>query len=200
MNAITKKIQEEMTPAEALERLKEGNIRFLEGSVDKIDLRSQVKVTAGGQFPFAAVLGCVDSRAAAEHIFDLGIGDIFNVRIAGNIVNEDILGSLEFACHVSGAKLILVLGHTSCGAVSSACKKVELGNITSMLSKIEPAVLSIENPLSHVDMVAERNVQVSTANIREQSPILAEMEKNGELLIQGGMYDVNTGRVDFLDS
>jgi carbonic anhydrase len=200
MNIITKKIQEEMTPAEALERLKEGNIRFLNGSVDKIDLQSQVKETAGGQFPFAAVLGCVDSRAAAEHIFDLGIGDIFNVRIAGNIVNEDILGSLEFACHVSGAKLILVLGHTSCGAVTSACKKVELGNITSMLSKIESAVLSVEDPLSHVDRVAERNVQVSIANIREQSPILAEMERIGELIIQGGMYDVNTGRVDFLDS
>jgi carbonic anhydrase len=199
MNAITKEIQQQMNPSEALDRLKEGNERFFKGARGEVDLRSQRKETSSGQFPFAAVLGCVDSRAAAEFVFDLGIGDIFNVRIAGNIVNEDILGSLEFACNISGAKLILVLGHSSCGAVTSACKNVELGNITPMLSKIKPAVLAIQDPLNQVDKVAEQNVRVSIEHIRERSQILAEMERKGEIMIQGAMYDVKSGRVDFLD-
>ena len=198
MGTITREMQQQMTPGEALEHLMEGNRRVLEGNPVQRDNALQVEQTSTGQYPFAALLGCIDSRAAAEHIFDLGIGDIFNARIAGNIVNEDILGSLEYACKVAGAKLILVLGHTSCGAVTSACQQVELGNITALLSKIQPAVAAFSDASSQVDQVAAHNVQLSIAQIRKQSNILAEMEKNGEILIRGAMYDVATGKVEML--
>ena len=154
MTTMTRELQQEMTPVEALGRLLAGNERFVADQNKSKDLPEQVQDTASGQYPFAAILGCIDSRAAAELIFDQGIGDIFNARVAGNIINEDILGSLEYACKVVGSKLILVLGHTACGAVSSACKQVEMGNITAMLSKITPAVETFENASGMVDEVA----------------------------------------------
>ncbi len=199
MHTFTKESQQQMSPGEALERLVEGNRRFMDGATVQGDHAARVKETSEGQYPFAAVLGCIDSRAAAEHIFDQGIGEIFNARVAGNIVNEDILGSLEYACKVAGSKLILVLGHTSCGAVTSACQQVELGNITALLSKIQPAVAAFSDAPSQVDRVAAHNVQLSIAQIRKQSNILAEMEKKGEILIVGAMYDVATGKVELLE-
>jgi carbonic anhydrase len=198
MKAITREIQQQMTPDDALARLKEGNLRFVEGKMLQRNLPQQVQETSGDQFPFAAVLGCIDSRAPAEHIFDQGIGDIFSTRIAGNIVNDDILGSLEFACKVSGAKLVLVLGHTACGAVSAACKSVKLGNLTSLLAKIKPAVEEFSDPVLHIDKVAAHNVLHSVTQIRQRSRILAEMEAEDEIQIIGAMYDVANGKVEIL--
>lgn len=199
MTTMTKEIQMKMSPEEALNRLLEGNRRFVESQSLKTDLSEQVRQTATGQYPFAAVLGCIDSRAPAELIFDQGIGDIFNARVAGNIINEDILGSLEYACKVAGSRLILVLGHTACGAVTAACNQVELGNITTLLSKITPAVEFFGNASTEVDEVAGQNVRMNIQRIREESEILAEMESIGEIQIQGAMYDVATGKVTLLD-
>ena len=196
---MTKEIQEGMTPEDALNRLLEGNKRFVEKQQKRPDLSEQVHATAAGQYPFAAVLGCIDSRAPAELVFDQGIGDIFNVRVAGNIVNEDILGSLEYACKVAGSKLILVLGHTACGAVTAACNRVELGNITALLSKITPAVDSFGNTSVEVDDVARQNVQMNIQRIKAESRILSEMESSGVIQIHGAMYDVATGKVSLLD-
>lgn len=202
MKIITKEIQEKTTPEMAFEKLVKGNSRFVEKKQLNRDLMSQVKQSSGGQYPIAAVLGCIDSRVSSEHVFDLGIGDIFSVRVAGNIVNEDVLGSLEYSCKVAGAKLILVKGHTACGAVTSACENVKLGNITALLAKIKPAVNHFRDEIKSgnhdVDKVAEINVLNSIATIRKQSPVLREMEKNNELLIKGAMYDVATGKVKFL--
>jgi carbonic anhydrase len=195
----TQEIQQNLSPGEALDRLLQGNARFMERRQQGRDLMAQVEETAMGQFPFAAVLGCIDSRTAAEQIFDLGIGDVFNVRVAGNIVNEDVLGSLEYSCSVMGAKLVLVLGHTSCGAVISACNQVESGNITPLLLKIRPALDAVQDAALRVDEVAEKNVCFSIDRIRKESPILAEMEEKGEIMIKGAMYDVATGRVWVLD-
>lgn len=199
MTTMTREIQQQLTPEEALNRLLDGNGRFLENQHKKTDLPEQVSATAAGQYPFAAVLGCIDSRAPAELIFDQGIGDIFNARVAGNIVNEDILGSLEYACKVAGSKLILILGHTSCGAVTAACNQVELGNITALLSKITPAVESFGNTSIDVDEVAGQNVHMNIQRIREESEILSAMESSGEIQIRGAMYDVATGKVTLLD-
>jgi carbonic anhydrase len=199
MKTLTREIQQQMTPSEALQRLAEGNQRFRQRSPAKVDLMSQVMETARNQFPFAAILGCIDSRASAELVFDQGIGDIFNVRVAGNIVNEDILGSLEFACKVVGSKLILVMGHTDCGAVTAACNHVEMGKLTSLLSKILPAVNSVKGASLEINRVAEENVKLSMERIRKESPILADMEKKGQILIKGAMYDVSSGKVNFLD-
>lgn len=196
--STTKDSQVGMTPHGALEELKAGNMRFVSGQKLIRDCMKEVKDTAGGQYPFAAILGCIDSRAAAEQVFDQGVGDLFNARVAGNIVNEDVLGSLEYACNVAGAKLVLVLGHTACGAVTAATKGIELGNITALLSKIMPVVDSFDGEVS-VDRVAERNVEHSIERIREESPILGEMEREGSILIKGAMYDVATGKVHFLD-
>lgn len=196
---MTKEIQEQMTPAQALTHLLDGNRRFVENKMEMPNLSVQVRATAAGQHPFAAVLGCIDSRAPAELIFDQGIGDIFNARVAGNIVNEDILGSLEYACKVAGSKLILVLGHTACGAVTAACNQVELGNITALLSKITPAVDSFGNARVEVDEVARQNVQMNIQRIKAESEILSEMELSGEIQIHGAMYDVATGKVTLLD-
>jgi carbonic anhydrase len=196
---MTKEIQENMTPEQALERLLEGNRRFRKNRPARPDLAAQVKDTASGQNPFASVLGCIDSRAPSELIFDQGIGDLFNARVAGNIVNEDILGSLEYACHVAGSKLILVLGHTSCGAVTAACNHVEMGNITALLSKIAPAVNAFGSAHADVDEVAMENVRLNIRRIREESEILANMEATGEIQIRGAMYDVATGKVTLLD-
>ena len=196
--STTKDIQARMSPAEALEQLKAGNERILTGQRLSRDYNRELNETATGQFPFAAILGCIDSRATAEQLFDQGVGDLFNARIAGNIVNEDILGSLEYACNVAGAKLILVLGHTACGAVTAATQRVELGNITALLSKITPVVDSLGKGVA-VDKVAEHNVQHSIIRIRKESAILKDMEQSGKILIKGAMYDVATGEVRFLD-
>jgi carbonic anhydrase len=199
MTTMTKEKQEQMTPEEALIRLLDGNQRFVEMRHERPDHSEQVRATSAGQFPFAAVLGCIDSRAPAELVFDQGIGDIFNARVAGNIVNEDILGSLEYACKVAGSKLILVLGHTACGAVTAACHRVELGNITALLSKIKPAVDSFGETSVEVDEVSRQNVHMNIRRIKEESQILSEMEASGKIQIRGAMYDVATGKVTLLD-
>ena len=201
-----KEDQMHIKPQQALNLLKEGNLRFLSNSMLKRDHFEHISATANGQNPFAAVLGCIDSRVPAETIFDVGIGDIFNVRIAGNFINEDILGSLEFACKVAGSKVILILGHTSCGAVKGACDDVKLGNLTGMLSKIKPAIEAIKevegtrnsSNKEFVQKVAEKNVELSIEAITEGSEVLCEMSEKGEILIAGGMYDVSTGKVTFL--
>jgi len=209
MKAQTKETQVMMTPFKALQDLKDGNSRFQNNKEIKRDLLAQVKDTGKGQYPFATVLGCIDSRVPAELVFDQGIGDIFNIRIAGNFVNKDILGSMEFACKLAGTKLILVLGHTACGAVKGACDDAKLGNLTGMLDKIKPAVQAIkvpENPTlrtsanaDFVNDVAKKNVELTINNIREQSPVLAEMESAGEIMIIGAMYNIENGEVRFFD-
>jgi len=203
----TPESQSATTPSQAIEMLKQGNVRFTSGSITSRDYQSQVSQTAGGQYPIAAVVSCIDSRIPTEIVFDQGIGDIFNARIAGNFVNEDILGSLEFACKVAGAKAIVVMGHTSCGAIKGACDKAELGNLTQMLEKIMPAVDAIHTPegadrssanAEFVDAVAAKNVELTLAKIKENSPVLEEMIEANEIEIVGAMYDVASGKVSFL--
>lgn len=204
MKTQTKESQAALTPDKALNILKEGNERFVQNSRTDRDLLKQVNETSNGQYPFAVVLSCIDSRVPAELVFDQGIGDIFNARIAGNFVNEDILGSMEFACKVAGSKLIVVLGHTSCGAVKGACNKVELGNLTGMLEKLQPAVDAVEvkgernadNP-EFVQKVADKNVELTMEQIKKKSPVLKEMLDEGSIDIVGGMYDVGSGEVRF---
>lgn len=196
-----------LSPARALELLKDGNERFRANLRANRDLLRQVNETHDGQWPFAAVLSCIDSRTSAELIFDQGLGDIFSVRIAGNVVNEDILGSLEFACRVAGAKAIVVLGHSRCGAIKGACDGVELGNLTGLLQKIDPAVEAVVSPTDpasrtsadpeFVEAVARENVQRGIDAILEQSSVLYEMQADGAIEIVGGMYCVSTGLVDF---
>lgn len=202
----TPESQSAITPSQAIEILKQGNVRFTSGSTTSRDYQSQVSQTAGGQYPLAAVVSCIDSRIPTEIVFDQGIGDIFNARIAGNFVNEDILGSLEFACKVAGAKAIVVMGHTSCGAIMGACDKAELGNLTQLLEKITPAVDAVETPegadrssanAAFVDAVAAKNVELTLAKIRENSSVLNEMLEANEIEIIGAMYDVATGKVSF---
>ncbi|MBN1584345.1 MAG: carbonic anhydrase [Anaerolineae bacterium] len=206
MQTQTQTSQAEMTPAAALARLKEGNARFVANRQAERDLMEQVRLTGGGQYPFAIVLGCVDSRVPPEVIFDQGIGDIFSARIAGNFVNTDILGSMEFACKVAGAKLILVLGHSQCGAIMGATDGAELGNLTGMLRKLQPAVDATPAPLDRrnsqnaafVQQVAEKNVELTVEAIKQHSPVLREMLDNDEIAIAGAMYDVESGIVRFL--
>ena len=208
MNAQTKASQDAISPAKALELLQEGNQRFIAKQQVERDLNLQVDQTSTGQFPFATVLSCIDSRVPAELVFDQGIGDIFSVRIAGNFVNTDILGSMEFASKLAGTKLILVLGHTACGAVKGACDHAELGNLTAMLGNIAPAVEAITEPadaadrtsanIDFVNAVGTKNVELTIERIRQESPVLAEMEQAGEIQIVGGMYDIATGKVNFL--
>ncbi len=205
--AYTKEMQDMMTPDSAFEELKKGNKRFLAKSPVDRDLLEQVDATSSGQFPYATVLSCIDSRTSSELIFDQGIGDIFSIRIAGNFVNDDILGSMVFTCKLAGTKLIVVLGHTACGAVKGACDHARLGNLTTLINKIEPAVAAVKEPLDEslrnssnatfVDEVAAQNVRMTMDNIRSSSEILAGMEKKGEIKIVGGMYDVGTGKVNF---
>jgi carbonic anhydrase len=207
MKAHTRETQSTMTPNKALQFLKEGNQRFQGNLKANRNLLEQVNDTSEGQFPFATILSCIDSRVSAELVFDQGLGDIFSIRIAGNFVNEDILGSMEFACKLAGTKLIVVLGHTSCGAIKGACDHARLGNLTALINKIEPAVEAVEEPadenlrnsknLEFVDRVAEKNVNLTIANIRKQSPVLAEMEDKGEIKIVGAMYDISNGEVIF---
>lgn len=207
MKAQTKETQAAMTPSSSLEALKEGNARFVNNNMVNRDLLGQVTDTTSGQYPFATILSCIDSRVSSELIFDQGIGDIFSARVAGNIVNEDVLGSMEFACKLAGTKLIVVLGHTSCGAVKGACDHADMGNLTALVQKIAPAVNAVTEPtdeslrnsknLTFVDEVASKNVQLTIEQIRKDSPILAEMEKAGEINIIGGMYDISNGKVTF---
>ncbi|PKB42843.1 carbonic anhydrase [Cellulophaga sp. RHA19] len=209
MKAHTKETQATMTPEKSLQFLKEGNQRFQNNLKAHRNLLEQVNDTSEGQFPFATILSCIDSRVSAELIFDQGLGDIFSVRIAGNFVNQDILGSMEFGCKLAGTKLIVVLGHTSCGAIKGACDNAELGNLTAMLAKIKPAVNAVTEPkdkslrnsknLDFVDHVAEKNVLLTIDRIVAESDVLAEMQKNGEVKIVGAMYDINSGEVKFLD-
>jgi len=208
MKAHTLETQQTMTPDTALTTLQEGNARFQNNQKAARNLMEQVKDTSSGQYPFATILSCIDSRVSAELIFDQGIGDIFSVRIAGNFVNEDILGSMEFACKLAGTKLVVVLGHTACGAVKGACDHARLGNLSALIQKIEPAVEAVTEPADptlrnsantqFVDQVAEKNVQMTIADIREQSPVLAELESEGAIKIVGAMYDIKTGIVHFL--
>lgn len=209
MKAHTRETQATMTPQKSLQYLKEGNQRFQNNLKANRNLLEQVNDTSDGQFPFATILSCIDSRVSAELVFDQGLGDIFSVRIAGNFINEDILGSMEFACKLAGTKLIVVLGHTSCGAVKGACDDAKMGNLTGMLAKIKPAVDAVTTPkeenlrnsknLEFVDAVAEKNVSIAIDSIRSLSPILKEMEDNNEIDIVGAMYDINTGAVAFFE-
>jgi carbonic anhydrase len=198
----TKESLEAMKPAEALERLKQGNGRFLGGAASPRDLKAQVKATASGQYPFAGVLSCMDSRVPPEIVFDQGIGDLFVVRVAGNVVDTDDLGSLEYATKVVGSKLILVMGHTSCGAVKGAIDDVKLGNLTFLLEKIRPVIAASGPGTSHdaayVDKVAQSNVRQTIREIREKSPIIRELADSGKIGLAGAMYDVATGKVTFL--
>jgi len=201
---MTKEAQGTMLPQEAIERLKEGNRRFVQKQMIERDLNAQVDDTSTGQVPFAVVLGCIDSRVPAELIFDQGIGDIFNCRIAGNFVNNDILGSLEFSCKVAGSKAIVVLGHSACGAIKGACDHVQLGNLTGMLDKLMPAVDGVEEEgdrssanAGFVQSVVDKNIELTVAAIKARSEVLKEMLDNGEIDIVGAMYDIKTGLVHF---
>jgi carbonic anhydrase len=208
MKAHTKETQSTMTPEKSLEALIYGNKRFQDNVKAQRNLIEQVSDTSTGQYPFATVLSCIDSRVSSELIFDQGIGDLFSIRIAGNFVNEDILGSMEFACKLAGTRLVVVLGHTACGAVKGACDNARLGNLTALINKIEPAVEAVIEPkdaaqrnsqnIEFVNNVAAQNVIMTIDNIRSSSEVLAEMERNGEIKIVGGMYDIKTGAVTFM--
>lgn len=194
--------QAAISPDAALTLLTDGNARFVAGTPVRRDYSDQIRATAAAQYPFAVVLGCIDSRVPIETVFDQGIGDIFSARIAGNIVNTELLGSMEFACRLAGSKLVVVLGHTSCGAVKGAISSARLGNLTQLVQKIDPAVEAIEGErdvdnADYVDGVAEENVRMVIAEIRRESPVLAMMEQEREIRIVGGMYDVSTGAVRF---
>ncbi len=206
-NTHTKDSQAAVTPDLALQLLKDGNQRFLSNSTINRSFDKQIELTSGGQYPFAAVVSCIDSRIPTEIVFDKGIGDIFNARIAGNFVNQDILGSLEFACKLAGSKLIVILGHTSCGAVKGACDHAELGNLTAMLDNIKPALDEVKTAegvdrssknIDFVNEVAVQNVHLTIARLKKDSPILNEMIEKGEVKIVGAMYNVASGKVSFL--
>ena len=204
-DALTQAQRDKMTPEQIIEIMKKGNERFRRGERKNRNYLREQKASAKGQYPAAVLLSCIDSRAPAEVIMDLGIGDIFNCRVAGNIENEDILGSMEFACKVAGAKLVLVMGHTACGAIKGAIDNAQLGNLTALLAKIKPAVAATSysgersaSNYSFVDAVARKNVEMTLADIRKDSPVLAELEANAKIKIAGAMYNLQTGAVEFL--
>ncbi len=207
MRTHTKETQDKLTPDLALEMLKEGNKRFVNNIKAHRNLLEQINETSSGQFPFAAILSCIDSRTSSELIFDQGLGDIFSIRIAGTIVNDDIIGSMEFACKITGSKLIVVLGHSKCGAIEGACNNIVLGHVTGLLNKIKPAIEqeteTIENRNGDnkvfMERVATINVYHSVQQIREQSPLLAELEMLKQIKIIGGFYDLDTGKVTFFE-
>jgi carbonic anhydrase len=209
MKTLNKDVQKQISPRKAMEILVKGNDRFVNNLKANRNLLEQVNETSEGQWPFATILSCIDSRTSAELIFDQGLGDIFSIRIAGNIVNTDILGSMEFACKIAGSKLIVVLGHTKCGAVKGACDHVEMGNLTELLSKLQPAVYSertvtdLEQRNSgnrwFVENVSSINVRRSVKSIIERSFIIEQMVENGEIGVVGAMYNVETGKVDFYE-
>lgn len=203
MKTQTKIIQDKLTPIDAHNILVDGNKRFVQNLKAQRNLKDQVIETSkGGQYPFAVILSCIDSRVPVELVFDQGIGDVFSVRVAGNIINEDVLGSIEYACKVAGSKIVVVMGHTKCGAVTAACNHVELGNITPLLEKIQPAVKAVEANISQmnndaIEQVSVLNVELSIARIRKESQILEDLEQEGSIEIVGAMYDVSTGKVEF---
>mgnify|MGYP003393412898 CR=1 FL=1 len=205
--ALTKERRDALSPDELIQIAKEGNERFRKGELKHRDFLAEQKSSTAGQFPAAVLLTCIDSRAPAEILLDLGIGDVFNSRVAGNIINEDILGSMEFACKLSGAKAVLVMGHTACGARKGAINDAKLGNLTALLAKIKPAVDATvyngERTASDhgfVDAVARTNVELTIKGIRVHSPVLLELEKAGSIKIVGAMYDISTGVVNFYDA
>jgi carbonic anhydrase len=203
--ALTREQRDALTPDDVIARMKAGNERFRLGKESPHDYLAQQQASAKGQYPAAMILSCIDSRAPAETVLDLGIGDCFNARIAGNVVNDDVLGSMEFACKLAGAKLVLVMGHTACGAIKGAIDNAQLGNLTTLLAKIRPAVeatryegeRSAKN-YEFVDAVAHENVELTMAAIRSRSPVLKEMETSGAIEIAGAMYDLETGEIEFL--
>jgi carbonic anhydrase len=202
--ALTKAQRDQLTPDRIIELMKSGNQRFRQGKESPHDYLAQQKASAKGQYPAAVILSCIDSRAPAETIMDLGIGDTFNARVAGNIANEDILGSMEFACKVAGAKVILIMGHTACGAIKGAIDNVQLGNLTALLAKIKPAVSATEyqgersaKNYGFVDAVARKNVELTIVDIRKRSSVLADLESSGAIKMVGAMYNLETGVVDF---
>ena len=205
MKTLNKAMQAAITPAMAIDILKEGNKRFMNNLKANRNLLEQANETSDGQHPFAVILSCIDSRTSAELIFDQGLGDIFSIRIAGNIINEDILGSMEFACKVAGSKIIVVLGHSKCGAVKGACDHVEMGNLTGLLQKIQPAIQSEKTEINNrnssnaefVEKVAQLNVAHTVSAIRERSPILNELIASGQVGIIGGMHNLSNGEVTF---
>jgi carbonic anhydrase len=203
--ALTAAQREKLTPDGIISLMKAGNERFRLGKESPHDYLAQQKASAKGQYPAAMILSCIDSRAPAETILDLGIGDCFNARVAGNVVNDDILGSMEFACKLAGAKLVLVMGHTSCGAIKGAIDNVQLGNLTGLLAKIRPAVDATEDQgdrssknYAFVDAVARKNVELTMADIPRRSSVLADLQKSNAIRIVGGMYNIETARLDFL--
>ncbi|MEO1258529.1 MAG: carbonic anhydrase family protein [Bacteroidota bacterium] len=205
---LTAELQASITPEMAKELLKLGNQLFVDEKLLGRELIAQVKQTTSGQFPHSVILSCIDSRIPTEIVFNQGVGDVFNARVAGNIVNADILGSIEYGCKVAGSKLVVVMGHTGCGAVKGACDHVELGNITHLLDNIMPAVNAVETPegvernsknAAFVNAVSKRNVELTIKKLRRNSPVLSEMEENGEIDIVGAMYDIGTGKVTFYD-
>jgi carbonic anhydrase len=203
--ALTKDERDKMTPDQIIALMRQGNERFRSGKLTPRDLLAQQRASAAGQYPKAVILSCIDSRAPAEAIMDLGIGDVFNARVAGNVANDDILGSMEFACQVAGAKVVLVMGHTACGAIKGAIDRVQLGNLTGLLAKIRPAVdtttyqgdRSAKN-YAFVDAVARKNVELTMAEIRSRSAIIAGLETKGTVKISGAMYNLESGAVEFL--
>ena len=203
MRTLTKELQAEISPSQALQLLKDGNSRFVNNLKFNRNLLQQVNETMEGQHPFAVILSCIDSRTSAELVFDQGLGDVFSVRIAGNVLNEDILGSMEFACKVAGAKIIVVLGHTKCGAIKGACDHVKMGNLTGLLNKIQPVIdrtpYTNGTVYAYPNAVAANNVHYVMDEIAKRSPIIEEMVKAHEIAIVGGMYDIETGIVDFYE-
>lgn len=207
MRTLTKDLRDKLTPEEAMEVLKAGNERFVKNLKARRNLLEQVNETSDGQYPFAAILSCMDSRTSAELIFDQGLGDIFSLRIAGNILNNDILGSLEFATKIAGSKVIVVLGHTKCGAITAACNNMTLGNLTSLLQKIKPVIDKETETKDRRDgsnqnfvfNVTKLNVQITMDDIKNKSGIISELLHSGNISMVGGIYDVDTGRVDFFN-
>lgn len=205
MWTLTKEAQQLLTPADAIKLLKEGNKRFVDNLKINRNLLQQVNETSTGQYPFAVILSCIDSRTSAELIFDQGLGDIFSIRIAGNILNDDIIGSMEFACKLAGSKLIAVLGHTKCGAIQGACKNIKMGHLSGLLEKIEPAIHLVKQQTPHqhetdvdfVNAVTQSNVSLVINNILKKSPILSEMIKQEKVGIIGGIYNADNGQVEF---
>ena len=204
--SLTKSERDKMTPDAVIEQFKQGNLRFRENRLTKHDFTAQKRSSAAGQFPAAVILSCIDSRAPAEILFNAGIGETFNARVAGNVSNDDILGSLEFACEVAGAKLVLVMGHTGCGAIRGAIDNSELGHLTGLLDKIKPAIASTEytgerkgSNYGFVDAVARRNVELTVQSIRKSSSVLKNLEDKKQIKIVGAMYHLNGGKVDFLE-
>jgi carbonic anhydrase len=204
-DALTREQRDAMTPDQIIALMKEGNQRFRRGEPQTRDYLREQRATAGGQFPAAVILSCIDSRAPAEVILDLGIGDVFNSRIAGCVADEDVIGGMEFACKLAGAKVVLVMGHTACGAVKGAIDDAKLGNLTALLAKIRPAVAATEfkgersssNP-AFVDAVAQKHVELTVAQIRSRSPVLQELEARGAIKLTAAMYDLGTATVDFI--